>query len=54
MLSSMKSPGFALGIWRRAKPMGKNQEALTGKRQDAKAITCFKHAGWQWGAIEDY
>lgn len=37
MLSSIKSPGFALGIWRTAKPAGKNQETLNENRQGAKA-----------------
>lgn len=37
MLSSIKSPGFVLGIWRTAKPAGKNQETLIGNRQGAKA-----------------
>ena len=34
---SVKSPGFALGIWRRTKPAGKNQEILIGKKQNTKA-----------------
>lgn len=34
---SIKSPGFAPGIWRRTKPTGKNQEILIGKRQNSKA-----------------
>lgn len=57
MLSSIKSPGFALGIWRTAKLAGRNQEILIGSRQGVKArmvLWSFKHPGCQWGAIENY